>query len=155
MTGLGLGVWWGTRAGAECRRNLQSQPFLVTLNLFQGPFRRTFRSMRPERNPCVYILASNHYGTLYIGVTSDLIARLWQHRNDETPGFSSRHKVYRLVHFEMFGDMISAISREKQLKNWHRQWKINLINEANRDWHDLAVKLGLPLLAPGKPKDGP
>ena len=77
--------------------------------------------MRQERNPSVYILASGHYGTLYIGVTSDLIARLWQHRNAATPGFSSRYKVYRLVHFEMFGDMVSAITREKQLKNWHRQ----------------------------------
>jgi putative endonuclease len=111
--------------------------------------------MRQERNPCVYILASRHYGTLYIGVTSDLLGRLWQHRNGATPGFSSRYTVYRLVHFEMFGDMENAILREKQLKRWHRPWKINLINEANPHWADLAVGLGLPPLAPGKPKNGP
>ena len=111
--------------------------------------------MRQERHPCVYILASRHYGTLYIGVTSDLIGRLWQHRNGATPGFPARYKAYCLVYFEMFGDMVSAIAREKQLKNWHRQWKINLINEANPDWHELAVGLGLPPLAPGMRRNGP
>ena len=109
--------------------------------------------MRQERNPCVYILASAHYGTLYIGVTSDLIARLWQHRNNAIPGFTSRYGVYRLVHFEMFGDMERAIAREKQLKTWHRQWKINLINGANPEWRDLAVGLGLPPLAPRRRHD--
>ncbi len=111
--------------------------------------------MRQERNPCVYILASGHYGTLYIGVTSDLMARLWQHRNGALPGFTSRYKVHRLVHFEMFGDMVNAITREKQLKRWHRQWKINLINEANPEWRDLAVGLGLPPLASRGRPDGP
>ena len=153
MTRLGAGsdVW----VGAVVRRNVRTQPNFVTLNLFQGPFRRTLRSMRQERNPCVYILASKHYGTLYIGVTSDLPGRIWQHRSGATPGFTLRHQVYRLVHFEMFGDMVGAITREKQLKNWHRQWKINLINQANPDWHDLAVGLGLPPLAPGVRPDGP
>ncbi len=66
------------------------------------------------------MLSSRHYGTLYIGVTSDLIGRLWQHRNGATPGFTARYKAYHLVYFEMFGDMIGAITREKQLKNWHR-----------------------------------
>jgi putative endonuclease len=126
----------------------ENGPIFVTLNLFQGPFRPTRGAMRQERNPSVYILASGHYGTLYIGVTSDLMARLWQHRNDTLPGFTSRYKVHRLVHFELFGDMEHAILREKQLKRWHQQWKINLINEANPDWHDLAVGLGLPPLAP-------
>ena len=107
-----------------------------------------------ERNPCVYILASRHYGTLYIGVTSDLIARLWQHRNDALPGFTSRYGVYRLVHFEPFGDMERAIAREKQLKNWHRQWKINLINAENPEWRDLAVGLGLPPIAPRERRNG-
>jgi putative endonuclease len=112
------------------------------------------RYMRYERNPCVYILASKHYGTLYIGVTSDLLGRMWQHRNSATPGFTSQYKVHRLVHFEMFGDMDRAIAREKQLKNWHRPWKINLINAENPHWIDLAVGLGLPPLAPAKPRDG-
>ena len=110
--------------------------------------------MRQERNPCVYILASGLYGALYIGVTSDLPTRLWQHRNGATPGFTSRYKVYRLVHFEMFDDMERAIARESQIKNWHRQWKINLINEVNPDWADLAVGLGLPPLAPCVQHDG-
>ena len=147
MTGL-VGEW-------SLARNIQIQPIFVTLNLFQGPFRPTLRSMRQDRNPCVYILASRHYGTLYIGVTSDLLGRMWQHRNHATPGFSSRYRVYRLVHFEIFGDMVNAITREKQLKNWRRQWKINLINEANRDWHDLAVGLGLPPLELAARHDGP
>ncbi len=111
--------------------------------------------MRPERVPCVYILASRHYGTLYIGVTSDLEARLWQHRTGALPGFTSRHKVDRLVHFEIYGDMITAISREKQLKRWHRQWQINLIDEANPEWRDLAVGLGFSPLAPREGRDGP
>jgi putative endonuclease len=134
---------------------LQTHPFFVTLNLFQGRFRRKFRSMRQERVPCVYILASGRYGSLYIGVTSDLIARLWQHRNDALPGHSSKYRIHRLVHFEVFGDMINAITREKQLKRWHRPWKINLINECNPHWADLAVGLGLPPLASSRRHDGP
>jgi putative endonuclease len=123
------------------------KPIFVTLNLFQGPFHSTNRSMPIERNPCVYILASGHYGTLYIGVTSDLMVRLWQHRNNALPGFTSRYGVYRLVHFEMFGDMERAIAREKQLKNWRREWKINLINGENPEWRDLAVGLGFEPMA--------
>ena len=111
--------------------------------------------MPPERNPCVYILASGHYGTLYIGVTSNLEQRLWQHRNGATPGFTSRYAVYRLVHFEMFGDMERAIVREKQLKNWHRAWKINLIYADNPEWRDLAVGLGLEPITPRVRPDGP
>ena len=87
-------------------------------------------------------------------MTSNLPARLWQHRNGATPGFTSQYKVHRLVRFELFGDMERAILREKQLKRWHRQWEINLIESDNPDWHDLAVGLGLPLIAPGKPQNG-
>ncbi|MBK6707092.1 MAG: GIY-YIG nuclease family protein [Sphingomonadales bacterium] len=111
--------------------------------------------MREEKQPCVYILASKLYGTLYIGVTSNLVGRMWQHRNRATPGYSSKYSVYRLVHFELFGEMEPAIRREKQLKNWHRPWKINLINEHNPHWVDLAVGLGLPPIGQGKPSDGP
>jgi len=99
------------------------------------------------KEPCVYILASREYGTLYVGVTSDLIARLWQHRNGEAKGFTSRYEVYRLVRFEQFGTMYEAISREKQLKRWHRQWKINLIESENPHWADLAPSLRLALLS--------
>ncbi|MEP7221591.1 MAG: GIY-YIG nuclease family protein [Novosphingobium sp.] len=104
--------------------------------------------MRDERQPCTYILASGHYGTLYIGVTADLLGRMWQHRNAAQQGFAAKYRVHRLVRFELFGDMDRAIAREKQLKNWHRQWKINLINDGNPHWADLAVGLGLPPLAP-------
>jgi putative endonuclease len=109
--------------------------------------------MQFERNPCVYLLANGHYGALYVGVTSDLIGRLWQHRNGVIPGFTKRYKVHRLVHFETFDDMTSAIAREKQLKRWHRQWKINLLQRENRHWEDLAVRLGLPPLT--RTPDGP
>lgn len=111
--------------------------------------------MQRERLPCVYILSSAPYGTLYIGVTSDLTARMSQHRNSALQGFTSRYGVPRLVHFELFGEMEPAILREKQLKRWHRQWKINLIESGNPHWIDLAVGLGLPPLAPVKRRDGP
>lgn len=111
--------------------------------------------MQNERQPCVYILASQPHGTLYIGATSDLMARLWQHREGTTPGFTSRYGVYRLVRFEQFGDMERAIAREKQLKRWHRAWKISLIESDNPDWHDLAPGLGFGPMAPRQPKDGP
>jgi putative endonuclease len=95
-----------------------------------------------DRQPCVYILASKPRGTLYIGVTSNLPGRLYQHRIRTTPGFTSRYGVLRLVHYEALDDMYAAISREKQLKRWHRQWKINLIEERNPHWADLAISLG-------------
>jgi len=94
----------------------------------------------------VYILASRPYGTLYIGVTSDLLARLYQHRSGEAQGFTSRYSVHRLVRFEQFATMHEAIAREKQLKRWHRQWKINLIESENPQWVDLAPSLGLPAI---------
>lgn len=100
--------------------------------------------MRDERQPCVYILASQPRGTMYIGVTSNLIGRLWTHRAAVKPGFTERYGVDRLVYFERFDEMLPAIAREKQLKRWHRQWKINLIESLNPDWHDLAIGLGLP-----------
>jgi putative endonuclease len=98
------------------------------------------------KEPSVYILASGPYGTLYIGVTSDLIRRLWQHRNDEVKGFTLRYRVHHLVRFEQFATMYEAIAREKQLKRWHRAWKISLIESENPQWIDLAPSLGLPPL---------
>ena len=111
--------------------------------------------MKSERQPCVYILASKPRGTLYIGVTSDLIKRLYQHREGITGGFTSEYQDHQLVRYEMFGDMEQAILREKQLKRWHRQWKIGLIESENPDWHDLAVGLGFDPLAPSGWHDGP
>jgi putative endonuclease len=98
--------------------------------------------MSDERRPCVYILASGRHGTVYIGVTSDLLARLHQHREGLIEGFANRYGVTRLVHFEMHEDMPAAIVREKQLKKWRRDWKMGLIEETNPDWIDLAIGLG-------------
>ena len=108
-----------------------------------------------SKQPCVYILASKHYGTLYIGVTSDLLARMVQHREMKGGRFTSRYAVYRHVRFEFFEDMPTAIKREKQLKNWHRSWKINLIESENLPWTDLAVGLGLEPLRLVATHDGP
>lgn len=107
--------------------------------------------VRMAKQPCTYILASWRNGTLYIGVTGDLLARLGQHR-DGTDGCTGRYKVARLVHYEFFADMLDAIARGKQLKRWHREWKMNLMERDNPDWADLAVTLGLaPLPLPTRP----
>jgi putative endonuclease len=90
-----------------------------------------------NKSPCVYILASARNGTLYIGVTSDLIKRVFEHRSDLVSGFTKTHKIHCLVHFEQFDDMHSAISREKQLKKWERAWKLELIEKNNPYWNDL------------------
>jgi putative endonuclease len=92
--------------------------------------------------PCVYILASGKRGYIYIGVTSDLPKRFYQHRDRLIEGFSKRRNTNRLVRFEVFGTMELAIMREKQLKNWHRDWKFNLIESENPDWLDLSPGLG-------------
>ena len=85
----------------------------------------------------VYILASKLNGTLYIGVTNDLIKRVWQHKNNLADGFTKKYGVHLLVYFEETSDAESAITREKQLKTWNRQWKINLIVKSNPYWKDL------------------
>ena len=85
-----------------------------------------------------YILASRRNGTLYIGVTSDLLGRMEQHREGIGSAFVKKYGVYRLVHVEQFASPREAIQREKQLKNWHRDWKIRLIEENNLDWSDLS-----------------
>jgi putative endonuclease len=89
----------------------------------------------------VYILASRRYGTLYIGVTNDLARRLEQHRSGAVSSFTRAYKVFRLVYIEVFDDPVSAITREKQMKKWNRDWKIRLIEEKNPDWSDLTPLL--------------
>ena len=84
----------------------------------------------------VYILANFKRGTLYVGVTNDLVRRVFQHRERETRGFTSRYAVTRLVHYEQYDDPRTAIQREKNLKHWSRDWKIALIEKANPDWRD-------------------
>jgi putative endonuclease len=89
------------------------------------------------RDPCVYILASGRNGTLYVGVTSNLVQRIWQHRTGEIDGFTRKYDVKRLVWFEMHATMEAAIQREKQIKKWNRAWKVELIERGNRRWRDL------------------
>ncbi|KQS46805.1 MULTISPECIES: GIY-YIG nuclease family protein [unclassified Sphingomonas] len=102
-----------------------------------------------DRQPAVYILASWRNGTLYIGVTSNLMARIVQHRAGSFGGFTRMYGVKRLVWFEMADTMEWAIAREKQLKNWHRAWKIELIEADNPTWRDLAEDWGFdPLPQP-------
>ena len=85
----------------------------------------------------VYLLASKRNGTLYIGVTSDLVGRVWQHRNKAADGFTAKYGVTRLVYYELHESAESAISREKQIKKWNRSWKLKLIEDNNPDWKDL------------------
>jgi len=93
------------------------------------------------KQPCVYILASKRNGTVYIGVTSDLVKRLHQHKSDATEGFTAKYSVHSLVWYEVHENMESAIMREKQMKKWNRSWKLRLIEEANPDWNDLSDKI--------------
>ena len=90
-----------------------------------------------EKQPCVYILASRRNGTLYIGVTSDLVKRAWEHKNDVVEGFTKKYGVHKLVWFELHETMESAIHGEKKLKEWKRTWKLKLIEGSNPDWRDL------------------
>jgi len=86
---------------------------------------------------CVYILASKRNGTLYTGITSDLVRRVYEHKNDVVDGFTKRYRVHRLVYYEMTSDVNEAITKEKRLKKWKRAWKIDLIESTNPDWRDL------------------
>ena len=102
--------------------------------------------MREEFQPTVYIMANRRQGAIYTGVTSNLMQRVHQHREGSFEGFSKDNDTKILVWFEQQGTMELAITREKRIKNWNRQWKINMIEEANPDWKDLAVDLGFPPL---------
>ena len=93
------------------------------------------------KQPCVYIITNHRHGTLYIGVTSDLNHRMWQHRADEFEGFSKRYGLTVLVWYEMHDEMATAIVREKQIKKWNRGWKIELIEKMNPGWLDLYESL--------------
>lgn len=90
-----------------------------------------------EKSPCVYILASKRNGTLYVGVTSNLVQRMFQHRENLADGFTKKYGVHLLVWFEQHASMDQAILREKQIKKWRREWKIKLIEEQNPTWRDL------------------
>ena len=90
-----------------------------------------------DKQPAVYILASKRNGTLYIGVTSDLVKRIWEHKNNIVEGFTKRYDVHQLVWYEIHESMESAIEREKRLKEWKRKWKLALIEKINPGWQDL------------------
>ena len=90
-----------------------------------------------NKQPCVYILASKRNGTLYTGVTSNLVKRVWEHKNNVVDGFTKKYNVHTLVWYEVHETMESAISREKTIKNWKRDWKIKVIEEMNAQWRDL------------------
>jgi putative endonuclease len=100
------------------------------------------QGMQSEFQPTVYILASRRNGTLYVGVTSNLVQRMDQHRSGLIKGFTSDYGVTRLVWFENGGSMEAAIVREKQIKKWNRRWKLELIEAKNPQWRDLAIDLG-------------
>ena len=103
--------------------------------------RRSGEGRNPERQPCVYLLASIRNGTLYLGVTSNLIQRVWQHKSDLAEGFTKRYGVHTLVWYEGHDTMESAIAREKAIKGWKRVWKIALIEKSNLQWRDLYEEL--------------
>jgi len=94
------------------------------------------------KSPCVYLLASKRNGTLYVGVTSDLILRIAQHRDGSLKGFTTKYSIERLVWFENHASMEEAILREKRIKKWNRSWKLELIEAHNPDWLDLAEQFG-------------
>jgi putative endonuclease len=96
------------------------------------------------KKPAVYILASQRHGTLYIGVTSDLIKRVWQHKSDLLRGFTEKYKIHILVYFELHKTMRIAILREKQIKKWNRAWKVDLIESQNPNWADLFDRILAP-----------
>jgi putative endonuclease len=90
-----------------------------------------------SKQPCIYLLASGRNGTLYVGVTSNLIKRVWEHKNHVVDGFTKKYQVDRLVWYEVHETMESAIQREKAIKEWQRAWKLRLIEKFNPDWADL------------------
>ena len=108
--------------------------------------------MARDREPCVNMVASRRHGTVYTGVTSNLLVRLHQHRQGLIEGFTRDYGVARLVWFERHETMDAAIVREKRIKKWRRQWKINLIEADNPFWEDLALGLGFDAIPPRAPR---
>jgi putative endonuclease len=106
----------------------------------------TGRARKMDKDFYVYILASQRNGTLYVGVTSNLIKRIWEHKNKVVKGFTQKYNVDKLVYFEQYSDPENAIKREKRLKKYNRKWKLELIEKENPEWRDLYTELvpGLP-----------
>ena len=93
------------------------------------------------KSPCVYILTNERHGTLYVGVTSDLPSRVWQHKSHVVEGFTATYDITKLAWYEAHASMDSAILREKQIKRWRRAWKIRLVEERNPEWRDLFYEI--------------
>ena len=110
---------------------------LLKNDIFDSVLNRTYFIMTYSKTYWIYIICNKPYGTLYIGVTNNLKRRITEHKLGEGGYFSSRYKLKRLVYFETFSSIRQAIDREKQLKRWHRQWKINLLEMLNPEWYDL------------------
>ena len=91
----------------------------------------------------MYILANHQNGTLYVGSTSNLIKRVWEHRNNIVPGFTKKYRVHQLVYYEVHQDIMEAARRERRLKNWCRKWKLNLIEQFNPTWRDLYEEISI------------
>jgi putative endonuclease len=126
------------RPGTYEHRHLLFLEMFVVLGSGPGPYGPSRNDEYVDAMPFyVYLLASRRHGTLYLGVTNDLIRRVHQHKTASTLGFTSRYGVDRVVWFEPYDDPTNAISREKELKKWRRDWKIRLIEEQNPDWRDL------------------
>jgi putative endonuclease len=100
--------------------------------------------MSKDHSYFVYILASKIGGTLYVGVTNDLVRRIHEHRNGLADGFTKKYGVHRLIYFEQHSDIEAAITREKRLKKWNRAWKIRLVEETNPNWSDLYPEIAKP-----------
>ena len=111
------------------------------MSAFAHTHRHSGERRNPLRQPCVYLLASKRSGTLYVGVTSNVVQRIWQHKNDLVPGFTRKYGVHRLVWYEAHDTMESAITREKAIKSWNRAWKLRLIERTNPHWTDLYEEL--------------
>jgi putative endonuclease len=109
--------------------------------LFVIPAKAGIQRVSLDKQPAVYILASERNGTLYIGVTSDLVKRIWEHKNNMVKGFTKRYSIHQLVWYEMHESMESAIDREKRLKEWKRKWKLELIEGTNPNWQDLYLTI--------------
>ena len=123
MPKSGAGTQKEPKSGAGTQKVAESAP--------------TIRYAARMKQPCVYILASRRNGTLYTGVTSNLVQRVWQHKNGLVDGFTRKYGVHTLVWFEVHETMQSAIGREKAIKEWRRAWKLSLIEAANPSWRDL------------------
>ena len=112
----------------------------VTLNLIQGLY--VLYNLFMSRNNAVYIMTNYANTTFYIGVTNNLLRRIWEHKTKAIEGFTSRYNIKKLVYFELTDNIEDALNREKQLKNWKRQWKIDLIKKDNPEFKDLSYDIG-------------